>query len=204
MYVWDWKVLNVCSFQNRIIVFNDDDLLSLVLIIYFRNKWLDGIEVLVFHAKQSIAWKLSDLKIGLGVSVVLQSPVQIIESHQGSCKSATISDVTYLSLLFQTVFYQWSTGMNLCPSWQRNNRRIAQLPSTAISSSRSRSSPVLGARVSSVTRTIFTTIRNLSAASRRDLIVLTALIARNTCRTCVHTCAGSIPAIKYMPSTCAK
>jgi len=143
--------------------------------------------------------------ISSSASTVLQSfPTQITESHRGLCKTAINFDVTFLSLLFQTVFCQWSTSMNSCLLRQRNNRYTAQPSSTAISSSRGRSFPVLDVRVSSVIRTTFIIIRNSNAASRRGLIVPTAFTVRSMYRTYAHTYVGSTLAIKYMPSTCAK
>jgi len=166
-------------------------------------KWVYRIEVVtgVLYAKLSA----ENFPISSSASTILQSfPTQIIESHRGLCKSAMNSDVTFLSLLFQTVFCQWSTSMNSCLLRQRNNRHTVQPSSTAISSSRGRSFLVLDVRVSSVIRTTFIFIRNSSAASHRGSIVPTAFIVRNTYRTYAHTYAGSTLAIKYMPSTCAK
>jgi len=166
-------------------------------------KWVHRIEAItgVLYAKLSA----ENFPISSSTSTILQSfPTQITESHRGLCKSAMNSDVTFLSLLFQTVFCQWSTSMNSCLLRQRNNRHTAKLSSTAISSSRGRSFLVLDVRVSSVIRTTFIIIRNSSAVNRHGLIVPTAFTVRSMYRMYAHTYAGSTLAIKYMPSTCAK
>jgi len=201
MHQWDWKASNV-----QLPKWNNWWWLSLfILILYLKKKLLYKIKVIARVLREMERWKFSDLKLGLDVSAILQSSAQITESHRGLCKPAkAFSDVMFLSLLFQTVFCQWSTDMNLCPLWQRNNRRTAQSSSTAIFSPKSRSFPVLSVRVSSVARIIFIIMRNSNVANRRGLIVLTALIARNTYRTFVHMCAENTLAIKYTPSMCAK